>query len=137
MKKIRILFFTGNRAEFSFIQNAIASLDKKKFYSEILISGSHLDKKFGNTIEYIKKKLDEEKYKSIDKVYLIDNKRFLIQLQSNCHPFTYAKWYLYYSDGKYIIKNLPNITYFKFMTINQSFFVCLYDMFYILDHNIY
>ena len=57
MKKIRILFFTGNRAEFSFIQNAIASLDKKKFYSEILISGSHLDKKFGNTIEYIKKKL--------------------------------------------------------------------------------
>ena len=57
MKRIRILFFTGNRAEFTFIHNAIESLSKKNFYSEILISGSHLDKKFGNTIEYIKKKL--------------------------------------------------------------------------------
>ena len=73
------------------------------------------------------------KYKSIDKVYLIDNNRFLIQLQSNCHPYNYRKWYLYYSNGDFIIKNLPNIIYFKFMTINQSYVVCLKFMFYILD----
>ena len=63
MKKIRILFFTGNRAEFAFIHNAIESLNKKKFRSEILISGSHLDKKFGNTIKYIKKRLQTNIYK--------------------------------------------------------------------------
>lgn len=58
MSKIKILFFSGNRAEFSFIHNAIISLQKEKIFDlEILISGSHLENKFGETFQYVKKKL--------------------------------------------------------------------------------
>lgn len=60
MKKIKILFFTGNRAELEFIKNAINSLNKYKNFSlDILVSGSHLDKKFGETIKLLSKKFEK------------------------------------------------------------------------------
>lgn len=56
MKKIKILFFTGNRAEFSFIQNAIEFINRSnKFQVSLLVSGSHFLKEFGKTFESNKK----------------------------------------------------------------------------------
>ena len=56
MKKIKILFFTGNRAELSFIENAIEMIgDMKNFEISLLVSGSHFLNEFGNTVKYMKK----------------------------------------------------------------------------------
>ncbi len=56
MKKIKILFFAGNRAEFSFIQNAIEFINRSnKFQVSLLVSGSHFLKEFGKTFESNKK----------------------------------------------------------------------------------
>ena len=66
MKKIKILFFTGNRAELEFIKNAINSLNKYKNFSlDILVSGSHLDKKFGETIRLLSKKFEKNLHQII------------------------------------------------------------------------
>lgn len=55
MKKIKILFFTGNRAEFSFIQNAIEIISgSKNFEISLLVSGSHFLNEFGNTVKFKK-----------------------------------------------------------------------------------
>ena len=56
MKKINIVFFSANRAEYSLIQPflKIFSLNSK-FNVGLVVAGSHLEKKFGNTFDEIKK----------------------------------------------------------------------------------
>ena len=56
MKKINIVFFSANRAEYSLIQPflKIFSLNKR-FNVGLIVAGSHLDKKFGTTFSEIKK----------------------------------------------------------------------------------
>ena len=54
--KRKVLVFTGNRAEYGLQLPVIKSLQKsKKINCKVMVSGSHLDKKFGNTINEIKK----------------------------------------------------------------------------------
>lgn len=56
MKKINIVFFSAHRAEYSLIQPflKIFSLNSK-FNVGLIVAGSHLEKKFGNTFNEIKK----------------------------------------------------------------------------------
>jgi len=52
MKKI--CFFTGSRSEYHLSKNLIKKfLDSKEFDTKLIVSGSHLSKKFGNTISDI------------------------------------------------------------------------------------
>ena len=56
LMKRKVLVFTGNRAEYGLQLPVIKSLQKsKKINCKVMVSGSHLDKKFGNTINEIKK----------------------------------------------------------------------------------
>ena len=58
MKK-KILFVTSSRAEYGIIKNVIYIFNKDKYFiNYILITGSHLESKFGNTYKEIEK--DEE-----------------------------------------------------------------------------
>ena len=67
MKKKKILVFTGNRAEYGLQLPVIKSLNKsQKIDCSLIVSGSHLDKKFGETISQIKK----DKLKITDKIKL-------------------------------------------------------------------
>ena len=55
-KKINIIFFSANRAEYSLIEPFIKIFaSNNKFNIGLIVSGSHLDKKFGNTLNEIKK----------------------------------------------------------------------------------
>ena len=53
MKKI--LFFSGNRAEYSLIKPFILEFNKIGSKSKLIVSGSHLNKNLGNTIQEINK----------------------------------------------------------------------------------
>ena len=53
---MRICFYTGNRGEFSLIRPLIEKLKKKNFFqTQILVSGSHLETEYGDTVNEIKK----------------------------------------------------------------------------------
>ncbi len=55
MKKIKIVFFTANRAEYSLIYPFLRIFSKSNFFKvHLVISGSHLEKKFGLTLNEIK-----------------------------------------------------------------------------------
>ena len=55
-KKINITFFSANRAEYGLIHPFIKKLStNKKFNINLIVAGSHLEKKFGNTFNEIKK----------------------------------------------------------------------------------
>lgn len=55
MKK-KIVVFTGNRAEYGLQKPIIQALkESKKFNYILIVSGSHLNKKYGNTVSEIKK----------------------------------------------------------------------------------
>ncbi len=56
MKKINILFFSANRAEYGLIYPFIKIFSgHKNFNTHLIISGSHLDEKFGYSFNEIKK----------------------------------------------------------------------------------
>jgi UDP-N-acetylglucosamine 2-epimerase (non-hydrolysing)/GDP/UDP-N,N'-diacetylbacillosamine 2-epimerase (hydrolysing) len=56
MPKIKILVFTGNRAEYGLQYPIIKSLNNsQKIDCQLVVSGSHLEKKFGETFLQIKK----------------------------------------------------------------------------------
>ena len=47
---------TGSRAEFGILENLIKKLNKDKFFNiDLIVTGSHLSKKYGSTINEIKK----------------------------------------------------------------------------------
>lgn len=53
MKKISV--FTGTRAEYGLMKNLILNLNKSKYFKLfLLVSSTHLNQKFGNTIDEIK-----------------------------------------------------------------------------------
>ena len=51
----KILFFSGNRAEYSLIKPFILEFNKIGSKSKLIVSGSHLNKNLGNTIQEINK----------------------------------------------------------------------------------
>ena len=74
MNNFRIVFYTGNRAEFSLIRPLIESVrENKNIDSRLIVSGAHIDPKYGNTLSEIeesgiKVNFLTEKLKS-DKLY--------------------------------------------------------------------
>ncbi len=67
MKKKKVLVFTGNRAEYGLQLPVVKSLNEsKKIDCLLMVSGSHLDKKFGETISQIK----TDKLRIADKIKL-------------------------------------------------------------------
>ena len=55
MKKKRILYLTGSRADFGLIKETLIKLNKKDNYDvRLIVTGQHLLKKYGNTIFDIK-----------------------------------------------------------------------------------
>lgn len=56
MKVKTIAIFTGNRAEYGILYSIINSIKKhKKLNYKLIVSGTHLEKKFGTTVDQIKK----------------------------------------------------------------------------------
>ena len=56
MKRKKVLVFTGNRAEYGLQLPVIKALNESnKIDCKLIVSGSHLEKKFGETITQIKK----------------------------------------------------------------------------------
>ena len=56
MKKINIVFFSANRAEYSLIFPFLKIFSKNKFFNVgLVVSGSHLERKFGFSFDEIKK----------------------------------------------------------------------------------
>ena len=65
MKKINIIFFSANRAEYGLIYPFLKVFsDNARFNVEFVVAGSHLSKKFGLSIQEIKK--DKIKYTKIN-----------------------------------------------------------------------
>lgn len=65
MKKINIIFFSGNRAEYSLIYPFLKIFLKHSIFNvELVVAGSHFSKKFGSSIEEIKS--DKIKYTKIN-----------------------------------------------------------------------
>ena len=65
MKKIKIIFFSANRAEYGLIYPFLKIfLNHAMFNVELVVAGSHFSKKFGLSIEEIKK--DKIKFTKID-----------------------------------------------------------------------
>jgi len=65
MKKINIIFFSANRAEYGLIYPFLKTFLKNKMFNvELVVAGSHFSKKFGLSIEEIKK--DKIKFTKID-----------------------------------------------------------------------
>ena len=61
---MKICIISGSRSEFDLLRNLIVEIKKDRFFnSKLLITGSHLSKFFGNTIEYIKKQKIKINYK--------------------------------------------------------------------------
>ncbi|OUU62653.1 MAG: UDP-N-acetylglucosamine 2-epimerase (hydrolyzing) [Alphaproteobacteria bacterium TMED62] len=55
MKKKKVAIFTGNRAEYGLQYPVIKAISENKYLIyDLLVSGAHLDKKFGNTLNEIK-----------------------------------------------------------------------------------
>ncbi len=55
MNKFRIVFYTGNRAEFSLIRPLIESVrENNNLATKLIVSGAHVDPKYGNTLKEIK-----------------------------------------------------------------------------------
>tara|TARA_Y100001970_G_scaffold293483_1_gene440594 strand:- start:23518 stop:24669 length:1152 start_codon:yes stop_codon:yes gene_type:complete len=53
---MKICVITGSRSEFDLLKNLIFEIKKDKYFKlEFLVTGSHLSKFFGKTVEYIKK----------------------------------------------------------------------------------
>ena len=55
-KSKKICIITGSRAEFGLLKNLINGLNKsKKIELKLIVTGSHLSKKYGLTLDEIKK----------------------------------------------------------------------------------
>ena len=55
-KSKRICVITGSRAEFGLLKNLINELNKsKKIEIKLIVTGSHLSKQYGLTLDEIKK----------------------------------------------------------------------------------
>ena len=98
MKKINIVFFSANRAEYGLIFPFLKTfLKHKMFNTELVVGGSHLEKKFGLSINEIRK--DKIKYTQIDlplKTNTLDNASdYFNKLQKKVNIFLKKKKYRY------------------------------------------
>ena len=68
---MRICILTSSRAEYGLLRNLISSISKDKFFKlSLVVTGSHLSKKYGQSIsEIVKDKIQIKK-----KIYLNLNK---------------------------------------------------------------
>ncbi|MDC1060356.1 UDP-N-acetylglucosamine 2-epimerase [Alphaproteobacteria bacterium] len=67
LKKKKIIFFTGNRAEYGLLSPIIRELSSStKYKVSILVAGSHLEADYGSTIKEIKS--DNFKYSKLGKI---------------------------------------------------------------------
>ena len=65
MRKLNIVFFSANRAEYGLIYPFLKIFIKHEIFNvELVVAGSHFSKKFGSSIKEIKK--DKIKYSKID-----------------------------------------------------------------------
>ena len=75
LKKKKICFISSTRADYSLLLPLILKIKKDKLFTlQLIVTGSHLDKKYGNTINEIEKekiKIDY-KVKILDKNHIID-----------------------------------------------------------------
>ena len=55
LKSKKIFFISGSRAEYGLLKGLINSLKKKKISTNLIVTGSHLLKEFGQTVNEIKK----------------------------------------------------------------------------------
>lgn len=97
--KKKICFITGSRSEYGLLSNLIKLCKKnKKFTTQVIVTGSHLSKKFGNTIDEI----------ISDKIYpdYKINLKSLFNTKKDILLF-FSKSILYYY--KYLINLKPNI----------------------------
>ena len=54
---MKICIVTGSRAEFGILENLIKKLNKDKFFNiDLIVTGSHLSRKYGSTINEIIKR---------------------------------------------------------------------------------
>ena len=54
MSKIKICVVTGSRAEFGLLYRLLKKINfEKKFQLELIVTGSHLEKSFGETVNEI------------------------------------------------------------------------------------
>jgi GDP/UDP-N,N'-diacetylbacillosamine 2-epimerase (hydrolysing) len=69
---MKICIVTGSRAEFGILENLIKKLNKDKFFNiDLIVTGSHLSRKYGSTInEIIKSKIKINK-----KIKILDEKK--------------------------------------------------------------
>jgi len=69
---IKLCIFSGNRAEYGLLSPVIKNLNKsKKIKVFFIVSGSHVDKNFGETVNEIKK----DKIKIYKKIKLFNSSR--------------------------------------------------------------
>ena len=58
MKKINILAITSTRADFGILSNLLKKINNDKFFNfNLIVTGSHTSKKFGNNYSEIPKNL--------------------------------------------------------------------------------
>lgn len=55
MRKKKIFVFTGSRAEYHILKNLINTLNQEKFLVNLIVTGTHLSKNYGKTINHIDK----------------------------------------------------------------------------------
>ena len=83
MKKYKIVFFTGNRAEYGLIRPFLKYFQKhNSFKTHLIVSGSHLNINHGNTIKEIQK----------------DNIKNLHKININCGTNTLNKTCEYFNS---------------------------------------
>ena len=95
MKKKNVIFFSGNRAEYTFQKVAIKSL-QKKFKVSFLLSGSHLKKEFGS----FKKNIVKDKIKISKVLDIKGNTNNITNLNSYLSKL-YGKISHYLKDKKF------------------------------------
>lgn len=81
MRKKKISIFTGTRAEYHILENLIIKLQKDRFLVDLISTGTHLSKKYGETI----KDIDKKNFNSLFNISIIKktNDRGLIDSSYN------------------------------------------------------
>ena len=99
LKKRKILFVTSNRADFGLLSNLIKIVQKnKKFNSLVITLGQHLDKKYGSSINEIRK----------DKIKKIFKMKKKIKSSKTFHLTNYLSDVILFSN-RIISKINPNL----------------------------
>ena len=95
MKKRKILYISGTRADYGLMEEVLFAIKKHpKLEIELIVAGMHLMPEFGKTIDEIKK--DDFKIHKIETIYKEDNKESMVNF-----------------IGEFILKLIKKIKYIK------------------------